>query len=55
MGLGRAYGASQDSFKADSLSELVQMCEVEPLNIIRKREEKTKIILTLHGLQFLVI
>src|SRR6266540_4912302 len=43
------YGASQDSHKPEFLSELVRMCESEPLpmlvgggfNIIRRREEKS--------------
>ena len=43
------YGAGQDSHKPEFLSELVRMCESEPLpmmvggdfNIIRRREEKS--------------
>jgi hypothetical protein len=48
------HGAAQDSMKHEFLSELVRMCESEPLpillggdfNILRTREEKINLIFT---------
>ena len=57
------YGAAQDDHKPLFLSELVRLCENEPLpmlvggdfNIIRKPEEKTMQTITLVGLLCLML